>query len=68
MPNGGRRRVKGGGAHQGQAIGGLGKSLMVFNVVKDNDLDSDMLDIRKGTGKRRRVAANATMAKTGAGL
>ncbi|KJA25686.1 hypothetical protein HYPSUDRAFT_37122 [Hypholoma sublateritium FD-334 SS-4] len=65
MPNGGRRRVKGGGAHQGQAIGGLGKSLMVFNVVKDNDLDSDMLDIRKGTGKRRRVAANATMAKTG---
>ena len=68
MPNGGRRRVKGGGSHQGQAIGGLGKSLMVFNAVKDNDLEADMIEIRRVVGKRRRAAANGPMAKTGASL
>lgn len=66
-PNGGRRRVKGGGAHQGQAIGGLGKSLIVLNVIKDSELENDLIEIRRGN-KRRRATAAASMAKTGAGL
>ncbi|KAF8972710.1 hypothetical protein BDZ97DRAFT_1901213 [Flammula alnicola] len=63
--NGGRRRVKGGGAHQGQAVGGLGKSLVALNTIKDQDLENDLGEIRRGN-KRRRATAAASMAKTGA--
>ncbi|PPQ94417.1 hypothetical protein CVT25_002508 [Psilocybe cyanescens] len=59
---GGRRRVKGGGAHQGQAVGGLGKSLLVLNTIRDNDLESDLGEIRRGN-KRRRATAAATAAR-----
>jgi len=59
-PNGGRRRVKGGGGHLGQAVGGLGKSLLVLNVLKDLDVENDLNEIRRGN-KRRRVAVGSGM-------
>ncbi|KDR81402.1 hypothetical protein GALMADRAFT_239279 [Galerina marginata CBS 339.88] len=64
LNGGSRRRVKGGGAHQGQAVGGLGKSLLVLNVVRDNDLENDLGEIRRGN-KRRRATAAATAARSG---
>ena len=57
-PNGGRRRVKGGGGHPGQVVGGLGKSLLVLNVLKDVDIENDLNEIRRGN-KRRRVAVGS---------
>ncbi|KAF9558730.1 hypothetical protein CPC08DRAFT_596054, partial [Agrocybe pediades] len=52
-PNGGsRRRVKGGGT-QGQAVGVLGKSMLIFNSTRDNDLESDLGEIRRGNKRRR---------------
>ncbi|KAF8199079.1 hypothetical protein BJ912DRAFT_950825 [Pholiota molesta] len=56
-----------GGAAGGWAIGGLGKSLVVLNVIKDSELENDLIEIRRGN-KRRRATAAASMAKTGAGL
>ncbi|KAF8654636.1 hypothetical protein AX16_003489 [Volvariella volvacea WC 439] len=52
---GGRRRPKGGGGHQSQAIGGLGKSLALLSHVKDNEVEADLGEIRRGS-KRRRTA------------
>ncbi|KAF9482644.1 hypothetical protein BDN70DRAFT_911604 [Pholiota conissans] len=63
-PNGSRRRVKN-GANQGQAVGGLGKSLYLFtSTTRDPEADNDMIEIRRG-GKRRRAVANAALARTG---
>lgn len=56
---GGRRRVKGGGG-PGQAVGGLGKSLFVFNVVRDIDIEADLGEIRRGNKRRRATAAANT--------
>jgi len=52
---GGRRRPKGGGAHQGQMVGGLGKSIAMLGPAKDSEIESDLGDIRRGN-KRRRAA------------
>jgi len=57
-PNGGgRRRPKGGGGHQGQTLGVLGKSMQILNSTKDNDLESDLGEIRRGNKRRRATAA-----------
>ncbi|KAJ4480643.1 hypothetical protein C8J55DRAFT_69362 [Lentinula edodes] len=55
---GGRRRPKGSGTHQSQAIGGLGKSLAMLNALKDTEIEADLGEIRRGN-KRRRAAVAA---------
>lgn len=58
LVNGGRRKVKGSGGHQGQALGGLGKSLAVLNLQKEGiDLESDLNEIKRGNKRRRTAAA-----------
>jgi len=57
--NGGRRRAKGGGGNQGQALGGLGKSLLLLNASKDSEIENDLGEIRRGS-KRRRAAIAST--------
>ncbi|KAH9933364.1 uncharacterized protein B0H18DRAFT_1208091 [Fomitopsis serialis] len=57
----GKRRARGGG-REAQALGGLGKSLMLLNTVKDQDVEHDLMEIRRGN-KRRRVAATTVGAK-----
>ncbi|KAF9065066.1 hypothetical protein BDP27DRAFT_1425132 [Rhodocollybia butyracea] len=52
---GGRRRPKGSGTHQSQAIGGLGKSLAMLGSARENEIESDLGEIRRGN-KRRRAA------------
>ncbi|KAE9383873.1 hypothetical protein BT96DRAFT_968081 [Gymnopus androsaceus JB14] len=54
-PSGGRRRPKGSGTHQSQAIGGLGKSLAMLSASKETEIEADLGEIRRGN-KRRRVA------------
>jgi len=51
--NGGRRRAKGGGGNQGQALGGLGKSLLLLNATKDSEIENDLGEIRRGIKRRR---------------
>ncbi|KAF8878876.1 hypothetical protein BD779DRAFT_1612984 [Infundibulicybe gibba] len=58
---GGRRRPKG-TAHQSQGNGNLGKSISLLSVIKDVDVVSDLIEIRRGN-KRRRVTA-ASLAKS----
>jgi len=61
--NGGRRRIKTGAGHPSQALGGLGKSLAVFNIQKESvEIENDLNEIKRGN-KRRRAAA-ATVVKT----
>ena len=60
--NGGRRRAKGGGGNQGQALGGLGKSLLLLNATKDSEIENDLGEIRRGSKRRR--AAIASTSKT----
>lgn len=58
--NGNRRRNKGGGTHQGMiGVGGLGKSLAFLGQSKDVEIEADLIEIRRGT-KRRRAAAVST--------
>ena len=60
LGNGGRRRVKGGGGHQGQALGGLGKSLAVLNMQKESiDIENDLNEIKRGNKRRRAAAAGS---------
>ena len=61
--NGGRRRAKGGGGNQGQALGGLGKSLLLLNTTKDTEIENDLGEIRRGS-KRRRAAVAPSASKT----
>jgi len=65
--NGGRRRPKGGGNNQNQLAGAQGKSLLVLSTIRDNDVDNDLGEIRRGN-KRRRATAAASMAKTAIGV
>ena len=58
--NGGRRRAKGGGGNQGQALGGLGKSLLLLNATKDSEIENDLGEIRRGSKRRRAVVAGAS--------
>ena len=67
MTNGGRRRPKGGGNNQTQTAGAQGKSLLVLSQVRDNDVENDLGEIRRGN-KRRRATAAASMAKTANGI
>ncbi|KAK0218229.1 hypothetical protein IW262DRAFT_1392979 [Armillaria fumosa] len=60
---GGRRRPKGSGTHQSQAIGGLGKSLAMLSGCKEQEIESDLGEIRRGN-KRRRVTTGAGLGKT----
>lgn len=57
---GGRRRPKGGGVHQSQVVGGLGKSLVIFmpQSIKESEVDSDLGEIRRGNKRRRATAAS----------
>lgn len=52
---GGRRRPKG-GAHQNQAVGGLGKSMSMLTGLREPEVEYDLGEIRRGN-KRRRAAA-----------
>ncbi|KAK2465687.1 hypothetical protein APHAL10511_002231 [Amanita phalloides] len=54
---GGRRRPKG-GAHQSQAVGGLGKSISMLTGGRETEIEYDLGEIRRGN-KRRRAAAKA---------
>ncbi|KAI0653152.1 hypothetical protein C8Q70DRAFT_1038054 [Cubamyces menziesii] len=60
-PGNGRRRAKGGG-REAQAPGTLGKSLNVFNPLKDVEYEADLGEIRRGN-KRRRAAAGTLAGK-----
>ncbi|KZT09858.1 uncharacterized protein LAESUDRAFT_747883 [Laetiporus sulphureus 93-53] len=57
----GRRRAKGGG-RENQTVGGLGKSLTILNTVKEQEVEQDLNEIRRGN-KRRRVAATTLGSK-----
>ena len=52
----GRRRVKGSGTHQSQAIGGLGKSLAMLAGSKEIEIENDLGEIRRGNKRRRATA------------
>lgn len=54
---GGRRRPKGGGTHQSQVIGGLGKSLAMLSQTKESEIENDLGEIRRGNKRRRATAA-----------
>jgi len=57
--NGNRRRNKGAGTHQGMiGVGGLGKSLGFLGPSKDAEIEADLIEIRRGT-KRRRAAVSS---------
>lgn len=58
----GKRRARG-GAREAQAVGGLGKSLALLNTIKDQEVEHDLMEIRRGN-KRRRTAATAISAKS----
>ena len=58
--NGGRRRAKGGGGNQGQALGGLGKSLLLLNTTKDSEIENDLGEIRRGSKRRRAAVAGSS--------
>ena len=60
LPNGSRRRAKGGGGNQGQALGGLGKSLLLLNATKDTEIENDLGEIRRGSKRRRAAVAGAS--------
>ncbi len=55
---GGRRRQKG-GAHQNQAVGGLGKSISMLTGGRETEIESDLGEIRRGNKRRRAAAAQA---------
>ncbi len=57
----GKRRARGGG-REAQAPGTLGKSLNVFNSLKDVEYEADLGEIRRGN-KRRRAAAGTLAGK-----
>lgn len=60
LTNGNRRRNKGGGTHQGMiGVGGLGKSIGFLTSCKDTEIEADLIEIRRGT-KRRRAAAGSS--------
>ncbi|KAJ3786834.1 hypothetical protein GGU10DRAFT_350600 [Lentinula aff. detonsa] len=54
---GGRRRPKGSGTHQSQAIGGLGKSLAMLSASKESEIEADLGEIRRGNKRRRAAVA-----------
>ncbi|KAG0698248.1 hypothetical protein DFH29DRAFT_942495 [Suillus ampliporus] len=55
--NGSRRRAKGAGLHSSMVgVGGLGKSLAMLGPSKEADIEADLMEIRRGS-KRRRAAA-----------
>ncbi|KAK7687751.1 hypothetical protein QCA50_008969 [Cerrena zonata] len=56
-----RRRPKGGGRDNQQG-GVLGKSMTFLGSAKEAEIESDLVEIRRGN-KRRRAAANATLNK-----
>ncbi|KAI0955169.1 hypothetical protein AcW1_006835 [Taiwanofungus camphoratus] len=56
-----RRRAKGGG-RETQAVGGLGKSLVFISSCKEQEIEHDLIEIRRGN-KRRRVAATSLVGK-----
>ena len=58
----GKRRARGGG-REAQAVGGLGKSLALLNTIKDQEVEHDLMEIRRGN-KRRRTATTAMGAKS----
>lgn len=59
--NGNRRRNKGGGGHQGMiGVGGLGKSLGFLGQCKDAEIEADLIEIRRGTKRRRAAAVSST--------
>ncbi|KAE9411454.1 hypothetical protein BT96DRAFT_952504 [Gymnopus androsaceus JB14] len=57
-PSGGRRRPKGSGTHQSQAIGGLGKSLAMLSASKETEIEADLGEIRRGNKRRRAAVAS----------
>lgn len=67
VTNGSRRRPKGGGNNTNQTAGAQGKSLLVLSQIRDNDVENDLGEIRRGN-KRRRATAAASMAKTAIGI
>ncbi|KAH0836453.1 hypothetical protein J3R83DRAFT_8060 [Lanmaoa asiatica] len=59
--NGNRRRNKGTGTHQGMVgVGGLGKSLAFLGPSKDTEIEADLIEIRRGTKRRRAAAVSST--------
>ncbi|KAF8548853.1 hypothetical protein OG21DRAFT_1515837 [Imleria badia] len=59
--NSNRRRNKGGGTHQGMiGVGGLGKSLVFLGQCKDAEIEADLIEIRRGTKRRRAAAVSST--------
>lgn len=57
-----KRKHKGGGV-QPQALTGLGKAIQQLTSAKENDIENDLGEIRRGA-KRRRTAATGAAGKT----
>lgn len=55
-PNSSRKRNRGG--KEAQAIGGLGKSLSFLSTCKEPEIEADLIEIRRGSKRRRTAAAN----------
>ncbi|KIJ65188.1 hypothetical protein HYDPIDRAFT_111082 [Hydnomerulius pinastri MD-312] len=59
--NGSRRRNKAGGSHPSMVgVGGLGKSLAFLGSSKDTEIEADLIEIRRGTKRRRAAAISST--------
>jgi len=58
-PGNSRRRAKGGG-REAQAVGGLGKSLILLNTIKDPEVEQDLNEIRRGSKRKRHAATTLT--------
>ncbi|KAF5384573.1 hypothetical protein D9757_007504 [Collybiopsis confluens] len=56
----GRRKPKGSGTHQSQAIGGLGKSLVMLGMSREQEIEADLGEIRRGNKRRRAAVAGGS--------
>ncbi|KAI5121884.1 hypothetical protein M0805_001090 [Coniferiporia weirii] len=61
--NSGQKRKHKGGGVQPQALTGLGKAIQQLTASKENDVENDLGEIRRGA-KRRRAAATGVAGKT----
>ncbi|KAF9244118.1 hypothetical protein BU15DRAFT_86078 [Melanogaster broomeanus] len=59
--NGNRRRNKTSSSHQSLVgVGGLGKSLAFLGPSKETEIEADLIEIRRGTKRRRAAAISST--------
>ena len=59
-----RRKAKGAGGAQPQALTGLGKAISQLTPGKEPEIESDLGEIRRGAKRRRAAASGGTSHKT----